>query len=112
MTIYRLLILLALYAALAFGASYIVHHTMKETIRGLKLALKSEFNSTIGRLNFIAMILLFVLLLVGDLHKMLATALSVEGAAQSESNIITPVVLLGLFFLCSLICVMVVDKKK
>lgn len=112
MTIPNLLTLIGLYLLLAFLAAIVVERSIAGAFKGLRLALKYEFTTDVGRLNFVGMILIVCLMFVFNLHEMFSSALSVEGATRPENRVIAPVALIGFFFVCSLICVMVVERKK
>jgi ACR3 family arsenite efflux pump ArsB len=111
-SVVRLLLPIALYILLAFVAARLVTRSIREATRVLKLALKLEITSNVGRLNFIAMILYIVAMFVFNLHQMITDALSIEGTPRAENHVVGPAILIGLFFIGSLICVMVVEKQK
>lgn len=112
MSIYRLLILVALNVALVIVAAYVVKHSIREALNALKVALRSEITTVTGRLNFISMVLIVLAMFVFNLHEMVANALSVDGKPLAGDHVIAPAALIGLFFVCSLICVMIVEIKK
>jgi hypothetical protein len=92
-------------------AALAIHHTMSQAFKGLKLALKSEIKSTVGRVNVLAMVLFLLIILVFNLEEMLANALRVGGAPQRGTDLVTVGILIGIFFMGSLICVMLVEKN-
>jgi hypothetical protein len=93
-------------------AAYIVRGSIAEALKGLKVALKSEFTTATGKLNFVSMILLVFVMVVFNLHEMVANALSVDGHAPVQNHVMGPALLVSLFFIGSLICVMIVELKK
>jgi len=112
MSITRLLILVVIEIALTILAAIVVQHSIREALKGLKLALKSEFTTNVGRLNFVAMILFVFVIVVFNLHEMVANALAVQGNTQTSDHVLGPAALVGFFFMGSLICVMLVEKQK
>jgi len=112
MTIYRLLLIAAFFIISAIVSASLLHHTMKEALAALKMAFKYEFTSNVGRLNFISMILFVFVILVLNLEQMLANSFSTEGVSRTENSAIVTILLVGVLFLGSLICVMIIEKKK
>lgn len=112
MNIERLLILVALNIALAILAAFLIQRSIGEALKSLKVALKSEFTTNVGRLNLVSMILIVILIFVFNLHEMLTDALVVDSALRRQDHVIVPVTLVGFFFIGSLICVMLVERKK
>jgi uncharacterized membrane protein len=112
MSIPPLVTLFILEAALAFLAAFIVQRSIAEALKGLRLALKSELTTDVGRLNLIAMILIVFVIVVFNLHEMVASALSVGGSSQTNSHVLAPAALIGVFFIGSLICVMLMERKQ
>jgi hypothetical protein len=112
MTIRNTLIFLAVGAVSVFLAAFVVERSVAAALKCIKLALKSEFTSAVGRLNFVSMILFFVFMFIPNLHRMIADSLIVGGVSQSNDNWIAPAALLGVFFMGSLICVMIIEKRQ
>ncbi|HKV92123.1 MAG TPA: hypothetical protein VJW20_06210 [Candidatus Angelobacter sp.] len=112
MDILRVVVLVLLSVGLAFFAIFIIQRSIGETFKALKLALKSEFTTNTGKLNLVAMVLFAVVMLVFNLHEMIASALSVDGQMRAGDHVIAPALLLILLFIGSLVCVVVVEVKK
>jgi hypothetical protein len=93
-------------------AAFILEHSVTGAVKAVKLALKSEFTTDIGRINLVGMILFVILLFFTNLHQMVAAALSVDKPPPSENDVLAPAVLFGLGFVLSLICVLIVERKK
>lgn len=108
----RLLILVALYIALTILAAIVVERSVDAALKGLRLALRPEITSDVGRLNFIAMFLIVLVMIVFNLHETISNALTVESASQTKDHVIAPAALVGFFLMGSLICVMLVERKK
>jgi hypothetical protein len=111
-TLGRLVLFFVLYAVLAILGAVIVERSMSVALKSLKLALKLEFTSEVGRLNLGMGVLFLFAVVLFNLHQMLAESLKVEGTAGGGDHVIVPAVLVGLFFLGSLVCVMLLEKKK
>jgi hypothetical protein len=111
MSIERLLIIVALHIALAILAAFLIQHSLSAALKSLKVALKSEFTTDVGRLNLVSMFIITVLIVVFNLHQMLTDALLVDSSLRQD-HVTVPVALVGFFFIGSLICVMLVGKKN
>jgi hypothetical protein len=112
MSVRNLLVLIAIYLVLTFLAAIVVERSIGAAFKGLKLALKSELTSDVGRLNFVAMILMVLLMFVFNVHEMFSSALAVGGNPQTKDHVLGPAALVGFFFMGSLICVMLVERNK
>jgi hypothetical protein len=112
MKILQLLLTVALEAGLLVLTPYLLNHSMEGMLKGIKVAFKGEFKTDAGRLNLIGMLVFAFLYIFSDLHELAANALSVEKPAPSESHVIVGVLLFGLGFVLSLVCVMVVEKEE
>lgn len=111
-TLSRRIISLLLYVLLVFLAVFVVERSLDGALRALRLAIKFEFTTDVGRLNFVAMILFVVVIFVFNLHPMLTDALSVNGVSQSADHVTVPLILVGVFFLGSLVFALLLEKKK
>ena len=111
MNIERLLILVGLNIALAILAAFLIQHSISAALKSLKVALKSEFTTNVGRLNLVSMLLIAILIVIFNLHQMLTDALVVDGSLRQD-HVTVPVALVGFFFIGSLICVMLVERNK
>lgn len=109
--IWRLVIVVLLESALLFVAALIVERTVEGAVKAVKVGLESEFSTGTGRLNLVGMILLVVVLVFTDLHEMASNALSVEEPPPQGSSLVSILLLVGLFFVFSVICVLISEKK-
>jgi hypothetical protein len=112
MSITSLLILFAMDVALTILAAFVVERSITAALRGLKLALKSELTSDVGKLNLISMVLIVFVMVVFNLHQMVSDALRVESVSRTGDHVIGPATLVSFFFIGSLICVMLMERKK
>jgi hypothetical protein len=110
-TVARLLLFFFLYLVLAIMAAVIIERSISAALKSLKLALKFEFTTDAGRLNLVSMILFVILIFTFNLHEMFTEMLSVQGTDRTD-HVIAPTIMVGLFFLGSLVCVMLLEKKK
>jgi hypothetical protein len=111
-TTLQLLLAVSLEAGLLLLVSYLLNHSVEGMLKGIKVAFKGEFKTDAGRLNLIGMLLFAFLYVFSDLHEMIVRTLSVEKPAPVESHLVVGVLLFGLGFVLSLVCVMVVESKK
>jgi len=111
-TAQRLIVLMLLYGLLVISAIFVVERSLNGALKALRLALKFEFTTDVGRLNFAGMILFVVAIFVFNLHAMLTDALSVQRAAQPADHVTVPALLIGLFVLGSLVIALLLEKKK
>jgi hypothetical protein len=107
----RLLLAFFLYLALTILAAVIIEKSIGAALKSLKLALKFEFTTDAGKLNLVSMILFVCVIFVFNLHEMLTDSLSIEGTNHSD-HVTAPAILVGLFFLGSVFCVMLLEKKR
>jgi len=107
----QVLLVAGLEAALLLLAALIVERTFKGALEGVKLALKSERKTSPGRLNILGVLLFAFLIIFSDLHNFVADALSAQKPAPSDLRVIAPLVLFGLAFIGSLICVLLMERK-
>lgn len=112
MRIAQILIVVSLEIGFLFVAAYLLNHSMGQMLKGLKVALKGEFRTDAGKLNLVGMLLLAFLYVFSDLHEAAINSLSVEKPAPQSSHLIGALVLFGLGFVFSLICVMVVERNS
>ncbi len=105
------LIAVALDAALLILAALIVERTIEGALKAVKVGLKYEFSTGTGAVNLAGMILLVVVLVFTELHETAANALSVEKPAPAGSALVVILLLVGIFFTGSVICVLVSEKK-
>jgi len=112
MNVLRILTLLVLTVGLTFFAIFIIQRSVSETFKALRIALKFEFTTNTGKLNLVAMVLFAVVMLVFNLHEMIAGALNIDGQIRTGDHVIGPALLLILLFIGSLVCVVVVEVKK
>jgi hypothetical protein len=112
MTILHLLVAVGLVAGFLILAAYILNHSMQAMLKGIKAAFQGELKTDAGRVNLVGMLLFVFLYIFSDLHQLVANVLSVEKPAPAENHVIVGVLLFGLGFVLSLICVMVVESKK
>lgn len=112
MKIQQLLTVVGLEIIFFILAVFLVERSIEGALKAVKVALKSEFTTDTGRVNLIGMILLVFVYVFSDLHEMAANALAVEKPAPSQSHLIAAVALFGLGFIGSLICVLLMEKKK
>lgn len=112
MTIWRILTAVGLEILLFIGAAYLLERSLGGALKAVKLALKSEFSSDTGRLNLVGMVLLVFVFLVSNLHEAASNALSPEKPAPADSHVLGPVILFGLVFVGSLICVLIVETRN
>lgn len=110
-TIWRLLLVVGLDIILAIIAVYLVERSIEGALKAVKVALKFEFTTDVGKLNLAGMIFFVVLLIFGHLHETLANAMSVEKPASADSHFLAPVILFGLGFVGSLVCVLIMERK-
>jgi hypothetical protein len=111
MIVWQVLVVVALNIVLMIAATFLMTHSIGGAIKAVKVALKSEFTTDTGRLNLVGMILLVFVMVFFGLHATLGDALSVEHPAPSEYQVLAPMVLFGLGFVCSMICVLAVERK-
>lgn len=111
MNIVRTMILVALNIGLVFLAVYIIKRSLRETFKAIREAMKSEVTSDTGRINLVAGIVIAVMIFVFNLHDMIGNALSVD-QPRTENHVIAPAALLILFFMGSLICVVVLEMRN
>jgi|SRR6266566_2913143 len=111
-TLARRIISLLLYAALVVLAVFVVERSLGGALKAIKLAAKFEFTTDAGKLNFLAMVLFVVVIVVFNLHPMLTAGLKEGGASQSADHVIGPGILVGLFLLGSLLSVLLLEKNN
>jgi hypothetical protein len=111
-TIVRLLVLFVLSVVLVILAVFVVERSVDGALKALKLAIKFEFTTDVGRLNLVAMILFVVVIFVFNLHAILTDALSVDSTSRPADHVTVPALLIGLFFFGSLFFVMLLERKK
>ena len=112
MLIRPLLIEVVLITFLAVGATLLIEHSLSGALKAVKFALKSEFTTDTGKLNLIGMILLVFIFIFSDLHDYAANALSNQKPAPAENHVLAPVLMIGLLFVGSLVCVLLVEKNN
>lgn len=93
-------------------ATLILEHSVNHTIKSLKVALKFEFTSNVGKVNLAAMILFAILIFAFNLDQVISDSLTAGGPNPPQNHVTGPAILLGLLFIGSLLCVMVVEKQK
>jgi len=108
----RILLTAGLEIALTLGAVFLVERSLEGALKAVKFALKSEFSTDTGRVNLVGMILLVFFLVFSNLHEAATRALSVEKPAPAENYVLVPEILFFLGFLCSLICVLIMERKN
>jgi len=82
---------------------------MQTMLRGVKQALRGEFKTDVGLLNFISMILFVFLYVFTDLHQLASNWLVVEKPVSADGSTVVGLILCGLGFGLSIICVMLVE---
>jgi hypothetical protein len=102
----------ALLIGLIFCAAFLVEHSLKGALNAVKIALKGEFSTDTGTLNLVGMVLMVFVFLFSNLHETVTNVLSVEKPAPAQNQVLAPVVLFGLGFVGSLICVLLVERKS
>ena len=107
----RVLLVVGLEAALAYFAFFLVERTFEGALKAIKLALKFEFTTDTGKMNFIGVVVLTFLTIFFSLHEMLANTLSAEKPAPSDLRVLAPLVLFGLVFIVSMICVLLMERN-
>jgi hypothetical protein len=112
MTILHLLLAVSLVAGFLLLAAYLLNHSMQAMLKGIKAAFQGELKTDAGRVNLVGMLLFVFLYIFSDLHELAANVLSVEKPAPAENHVIVGVLLFGLGFVLSIICVMVVESKQ
>lgn len=112
MRIVHLLLAVGLVAGFLLLAAYLLNHSVQAMLKGIKAAFQGELKTDAGRVNLVGMLLFVFLYIFSDLHELAANMLSVEKPAPAESHVIVGVLLFGLGFVFSVICVMVVESKE
>jgi hypothetical protein len=107
-----LIVAVMLEAGLLLLTAYLLNHSMEGMLKGIKVAFKGEFKTDAGKLNLIGMLVFAFLYIFSDLHELAVNALSVEKPAPPQSHVIVGVLLFGLGFVLSLVCVMIVERKE
>jgi hypothetical protein len=110
-SVIRILVFIILYVILAIVVAFLVERSLVGALKGLKLALKAEFTTDAGRLNFFSIFFLTVLALLFNLHAMVSDSLRV-GQGEGGDHVLGPLVVLGIVFLGSVICVLLLERKK
>lgn len=108
--IWRLLIVVALETTLLYVAALIVERTIDGAIKAVKVGLKYEFSTGTGRINLAGMILLVFVLVFTELHEMVTSALSVDKPPPAGNSVVVITMLVGFFFVGSVICVLIAEK--
>ncbi len=106
------LVVVALEIVLAYVAFILVERTFAGALRALKLALKFEFTTDTGKMNFVGVVILTLLTIFTNLHEALGNALSTERPAPSQAAVLAPLVLFGLVFVISMICTLLMERKE
>src|SRR5260370_41075627 len=96
----RLLLLVVLYMALAFAAAFLVERALTGALKGLKMALKAEFTTDGGRMNFVSVFLITFLTIFLKLHEMEAEGLKTEHPTGTGEPVSGFLLVIGLPFLC------------
>jgi hypothetical protein len=110
-SVIRVIIFIVLYAALAFVVTFLVERSLAGALKGLKLALKAEFTTDAGKLNFFSIFSLTVLAILFNIHAMVSDSFKV-GQAEGGDHVLGPLSVLGVAFLGSLICVLLFERRK
>ena len=105
------LLVVALNIVLAYAAFILIEHTFKGALKALRLALKFEFTTDTGKMNFVGVVILTLLTIFTDLHEALGNALSTEKPAPSHAAVLAPLVLFGLVFVISMICTLLMERE-
>jgi hypothetical protein len=108
----KILLVVALEAGLAYFAFFLVERTFAGALKAIKLALKFEFTTDTGKMNFIGVVILTFLTIFFSLHEMFANALSTEKPPPSDLRVLAPLVLFGLVFVISVICVLLMERQR
>jgi len=98
--------------ALAVAALFLIERTLEGALKAVKVALKGEFTTDVGRLNLAGMVVFVVLAIVFHLHEAFAKLLIEDNPTAWDVGVLAPVTLFGLLFIGSLICVAVVETAK
>jgi hypothetical protein len=107
----RILVFIVLYIILAIVVAFLVERSLVGALKGLKLALKAEFTTDAGKLNFFSIFFLTVLALLFNLHVMVSDSVKV-GQVDQGDHVLGPLIVLGIVFLGSVICVLLLERKK
>lgn len=111
--IVKILIAAAIDIVLAVASFWLVEKSFAGALRGLRTALKQELTTDTGRVNLAGMVLLAFGFIFISLHDMASKVLGIgETSARSEYVPLFLLMLLGLFFIGSLICLAVVERKR
>jgi hypothetical protein len=108
----RAALVTVLLLASLYIAARILEHSVNQALKSLKLALKFEFTSNVGKVNLAAMILFAVLIFAFNLDQVISDSLAAGRANPPQNHVTGPAILLGLLFIGSVLCVMVVEKQK
>lgn len=111
-TAVRLLFSVALVLALALAAAFLVERSLAGALKGLRLALKAEFTTDAGRVNVVSIFLITFLMVFLKLHEIVADGLMNGHASGTGDRIIGPLIVIGLMYLGSIVCVMLLERKK
>jgi hypothetical protein len=107
----QVVLVVLLETGLLLLSAFLLTHSVDGMMKGIKVALKGEFNTDAGKLNLIGMILFAILYIFSDLHQIVAETLSVTKPAPGESHVVVGVLLFGLGFVISLLIVMISEIK-
>lgn len=89
----------------------VLQHSFSRTVNNLRTAIQMEFTTDTGRINFIAMLLLFLGFMFTSIHRLLAETLVTGQPVTPERELSNSSFHLTLFFALSVLLVSKLESK-